>query len=69
MKNKFADNVKLLRKERGLTQGELAKEIGVITRTVSYWETGVQECSLDMLIKVAQFFGVSTDVLLGLAEY
>ena len=69
MKNNFADNVKLLRKERGLTQGELAKEIGVITRTVSYWETGGQECSLDMLIKVAQFFGVSTDVLLGLAEY
>lgn len=66
MKNKFAENIAQLRKEQRLTQKELAEKLGVITRTVSYWETGGQECSLDMLIKIARFFSVTTDELLGI---
>ena len=66
MKNKFAENIAQLRKEQGLTQKELAEKLGVITRTVSHWETGGQECSLDMLIKIACFFSVTTDELLGI---
>ena len=69
MKNKFAENLRNLRKDKGILQKDLANELGVMTRTVSYWETGGQECSLDMLILIAKYFEVSTDFLLGITEY
>ena len=64
--NKFNSILKDLRIEKGLSQKQLAKELGVLERTVSYWESGKRECDFDMLIFIAKFFAVSTDYLLGI---
>lgn len=64
--NKFKDNLRELRTEKNLTQKQLANELGVLERTVSYWENGSRECDFDTLILIAKFFGVTIDYLLGL---
>lgn len=62
--NNFKNNLKELRKEMNVKQKDLAKAIGVLERTVSYWENGERECDFDTLIKIADFFGVTVDDLL-----
>lgn len=69
MNKSFAINLRELRKERALRQSDLAKELGVNARTVSFWENGERECDFNTLIKIAQFFKVSTDYLLGISEF
>ena len=65
MKNR----IKEIRQKRGITQAELAKQIGVAQNTLSYWENGKRECDFDMLIRIADIFGVSVDYLLGRSDY
>lgn len=60
------DNIKTLRQARGITQVELAHSLGVSKQCVSNWENDYIQPSIDMLIKIAKFFKVSTDYLLGL---
>ncbi len=55
-----------LRTARNLTQEEAAAALGVSNRTVSKWETGGSEPDLTMLGKLAQYYEVTTDFLLGL---
>lgn len=62
--SQYGEKIKNLRRGRGLTQKDLAEQLGVITRTVSYWESG-RECGFDNLVKIAEFFDVTTDELLG----
>lgn len=62
--NYFAYNVKALRKERGLSQPELAKAINVSKGMISFWENGIYEPTATNIIKIAQFFDVSIDELL-----
>lgn len=62
--SKFKDNLKELRVSAGLTQKQFAQSIGVLERTVSYWEKGSRECDFDTLIKIAKYFSVSVDDLL-----
>lgn len=69
MKNNFAGRIKELRAEAGLTQKQLAEKIDVLERTVSYWEQGKRECDFDMLLKLAAYFSVSVDYLLGQDTY
>jgi len=64
----LGDKIKELRKLRGLTQAELAKVIGVTTSAVSSYEILERQPSYDILIKIATFFNVSTDYLLGRSE-
>ena len=66
--NNFKVVLKDLRLEKGLTQKQLAKELGVLERTISYWESGNRECDFDTLILIAKFFAVSIDFLLGLED-
>ena len=66
--NKFKFVLKDLRIEKKLSQKQLAKELGVLERTISYWESGSRECDFDTLILIAKFFEVSTDFLLGLED-
>ena len=66
--NSFNSILKDLRIEKGLSQKQLAKELGVLERTVSYWESGKRECDFDTLILIAKFFAVSTDYLLGIED-
>ena len=57
--------IKQLRIERGLNQVQLAKKLSVTKQTVSNWENDNILPSIEMLIKIADFFNVSTDYLLG----
>lgn len=66
--NKFKSVLKELRNEKGLSQKQLAKELGVLERTISYWESGSRECDFDTLILISKFFDVSVDFLLGIED-
>lgn len=50
--------LKELRKERGITQEQLAEIFGVAGRTVSRWETGINMPDLDVIIQLADYYGV-----------
>lgn len=66
----FKERFTQLRKELGLTQEQLAKKLGIgYTRTaISAWEVGRNEPSNSDTVKIAEFFGVSTDYLLGKSD-
>ncbi len=67
MINQFSKRIRELRGEKNITQKELAVAVGVLERTVSYWEQGKRECDFDTLIQLAQYFNI-TDYLLGIAD-
>lgn len=58
--------MKILRKNKHLTQQQLADRLGVAKSVVSYYETGDRFPSYDVLIKIARTFHVTTDYLLGM---
>lgn len=64
----FAQRLKSLRKEIGLSQEALAKKLNLDKSTVAKYETEKISPSIEMLIIFAKFFKVSTDYLLGLEE-
>lgn len=55
---KIGSFLKSLRKEKGITQEQLAEVLGVSGRTVSRWETGYNMPDLDVLIIIADYYGV-----------
>jgi transcriptional regulator with XRE-family HTH domain len=61
----FAKRLKQLRAERGVNQVELAQAMGVTQGTVGNWETAKREPDSDMLRKLAEYFAVPIDFLLG----
>jgi len=62
----FSDRLKELRSSKKLSQLDLAKEIGVSQRAVSYYELGEEDIpTLEVLIKIADFFDVTLDYLVG----
>ena len=61
----LADRIKKLRKAKGLTQIQFAQEFNVANGTVGMWETGKREPDLDTTQRIADFFGVTMDELLG----
>ena len=64
----FAQRLKSLRKEIGLSQEALAKKLNLDKSTVAKYETEKISPSIEMLIIFAKFFKVSTNYLLGLEE-
>ena len=64
----FKDRLIKLRKELNLTQEELAQKIGYTRTAISAWEIGRNEPSNADTIKLAEYFGVSTDYLLGKSD-
>ena len=62
----FGDRLRKLRKERKLTQKELAGLIGVKNSVISFYEVGDRTPSLEVLIKLSKALHISTDILLGL---
>ena len=60
--------IKELRKEFGLSQVELAMRMEVTKQTISNWENGNIQPSIDMLVGLANVFNVTTDYLLGLDD-
>lgn len=61
----FAQRFKYLRQSKGLNQVQLGENLGVKKQTISNWENDNIMPSTEMLEKIATFFQVSTDYLLG----
>ena len=57
-----------LRLERGLLQSDIAKIVGKKDRIIGFYETGERDPSTETVIKLAEFFNVSTDYLLGKSD-
>lgn len=61
----LSENIKKYRKQNHLTQEQLAEVMGVSTGAVHKWEAALSVPELDMIIKLADFFDISVDVLIG----
>ncbi len=61
----FQVQLKLLRENQGLSQQELADRLGIRQSTVGMWENGTNKPRNSTLVKIADYFGVSVDYLLG----
>ncbi len=59
------ERLRELRKSKNITQSELAQKMNVAKTTIAAYEQGKNEPSMSMLIKIANYFNVSTDYLLG----
>jgi len=63
----FSEILKSLRTKKGLTQGQLAKEVGVSTGNIGDWEIGRSKPGYAALASLSRFFGISADYLLELS--
>ena len=63
------DRIKLLRNEKNISQEVLAQNITSNQKQISKWERGQIEPNIDMLKKLADYFGVSVDYLLERVDY
>ena len=61
----FSENLKSLRKRKGLSQEELAIRLNVVRQTISKWEKGLSVPDADMLIRIAEILETSVSGLLG----
>ncbi|MFZ7103742.1 MAG: helix-turn-helix domain-containing protein [Peptococcaceae bacterium] len=61
----FDENLKNLRKQKGLSQEELAERLHVVRQTVSKWEKGLSVPDAALLIRIAEIFETSVSTLLG----
>jgi transcriptional regulator with XRE-family HTH domain len=59
-------NIKKLRKSIGITQKELAEQLNISPSTIAMYESGRRDPDTETLQKIANFFDVSVDYLLGL---
>lgn len=60
--------LKELRNKKGISQLRLATELNTTQNTISRYETGEREPGIDELIKIADYFNVSVDYLIGRTE-
>ena len=65
MRKQTQNRIRDLRKKARLSQQALADQIGVFRNTISNWETGYSQISLENAKNVAEYFGVTIDYLLG----
>lgn len=68
MENKFAERLKELREEKGLSQRQLGKLVGVSDRAIGLWEKKLRIPNLEIASEIARFFNVSIDYLAGLED-
>lgn len=61
----IGSRIQALRKERGMSQEELANKLSVSRQTVSQWETGQTAPSIDNIYTLKDIFGVSFDALMS----
>lgn len=62
------NRLKILREEKNLNQADIAKILNTTSAAAGQYERGVRDLSTDKLIKLANFFGVTTDYLLGISN-
>lgn len=65
MENHFAENLKYYRKKHKMTQDDLAEKLNITHQAISCYEKGLRSCNIDILIKLAGIFGISTDELIS----
>lgn len=65
---KYNEILKALREDKDITQSELGKLFNVNQITISQYERGTRQPSLEILIKYAQYFNVSLDYIAGLTK-
>ena len=61
----FSERLSKLRKERGISQKQCSKILGIESSKYNKWENGKNRPSYDMVCKLANFFDTTTDYLLG----
>lgn len=61
----LSENIKAIRKSKGLSQEELAIKLNVVRQTISKWEQGLSVPDADMLISISEVFGTPVSTLLG----
>ena len=61
----FSERITQLRKKKGISQNAIAKEIGVSSRTYQDYEYGAREPQVNIFCRIADFYGVSLDYLVG----
>lgn len=66
--SEFSERIKELRAESGLSAMALGKSIGVSDMAILRWENGKSDITSENLKKLAEFFNVTTDYLLGLTD-
>ena len=59
------DNLKTLRKNKGLSQEELSVKLNVVRQTISKWESGLSVPDADMLITISEIFETPVSEILG----
>ena len=64
----FSDKLKQLRKAKGVTQKAVAEQLGILEQSYQKYEYGKHEPNHEMTVKLADFFEVSTDYLLGRSD-
>jgi transcriptional regulator with XRE-family HTH domain len=64
----FGGRVREARQDKGLSQDGLAKLLHVKRRTISSWETGANEPSIEMIKKIVKILDVDANFLLGLED-
>lgn len=57
--------ITLLRKEKGITQKKASEDLGVSQALLSHYEKGIRECGLEFVVRLAEYYDVSCDYLLG----
>ena len=65
----FGKRLKELREESGMGQKELAHLLNTSKQNISRWENGYYEPDQETMIKLAKFFSVSLDYLMGIKDY
>lgn len=65
----YRQRLRDLRIDNDLDQKDIAKICKVSNKTVSHWETGRREMSVDCIIRLCNYYKVSSDYILGLPEY
>ena len=68
IKGEFAMRLKELREDNDLKQKELAEYLHIKQNTYSQYENGQRQLPIDILIKLAKYYNVSTDYILGLSK-
>ena len=63
------ERLRELREEKGLSQRQLAKELGFSPNTICQYETGKREPDIRTIKKLCDFFEVTSDYLLGFSEF
>lgn len=68
MEKKISERLKKLRTDREISQAKLAMILGMSQQAIDRWEQGKTEPSIEMLMRLAAYFEVSVDYLVGMTE-